>query len=65
MSELPFCLSGYECLPRQMCMICIILLQIIRILWILPIVIWGVSEYYIYITQERKEKLANLRNTRR
>ena len=54
MSELPFCLSGYEFLPRQMCMICIILLQIIRILWILPIAISGISEYYIFITQERK-----------
>ena len=35
-------------------MICIILLQIIRILWILPIEISDISEYYIYITQERK-----------
>ena len=48
-----------------MCMICIILLQNIRILWILPIDISTISEYDIYDTQDDKVKLANLRNSRR
>lgn len=35
-----------------MCMICIILPQIIRILWMLPIEIFGIPEYHMCITQD-------------